>query len=139
MNIYVNMKLAGKRKAVLNKVLYELGEGISTLEELLTAFVKAEVEKYNQKETDCQVIAYLTNQEIEEQASVGKVGFGRIYSEKKANLEKAVQNAIQCFEDGLVRIFQGDVELTQLKQTVLVKEGDCFTFIRLTFLAGRLW
>lgn len=133
------MKLAGKRKAVLNKVLYELGEGISTLEELLTAFVKAEVEKYNQKETDCQVIAYLTNQEIEEQASVGKVGFGRIYSEKKANLEKAVQNAIQCFEDGLVRIFQGDVELTQLKQTVLVKEGDCFTFIRLTFLAGRLW
>lgn len=139
MNIYVNMKLAGKRKEVLNKVLYELGEGISTLEELLTAFVKAEVEKYNQKETDCQVIAYLTNQEIEEQASVGKVGFGRIYSEKKANLEKAVQNAIQCFEDGLVRIFQGDVELTQLKQTVQVKEGDCFTFIRLTFLAGRLW
>lgn len=139
MNIYVNMKLAGKRKAVLNKVLYELGEGISTLEELLTAFVKAEVEKYNQKETDCQVIAYLTNREIEEQASVGKVGFGRIYSEKKANLEKAVQNAIQCFEDGLVRIFQGDVELTQLKQTVQVKEGDCFTFIRLTFLAGRLW
>lgn len=139
MNIYVNMKLAGKRKEVLNKVLYELGEGISTLEELLTAFVKAEVEKYNQKETDCQVIAYLTNREIEEQASVGKVGFGRIYSEKKANLEKAVQNAIQCFEDGLVRIFQGDVELTQLKQTVQVKEGDCFTFIRLTFLAGRLW
>lgn len=139
MKVYVKLKTAGKRKPVLDKVSYEIPDGISNLEELLSAFVRIEVEKYNRKGTDIQLIPFLTAEEISEQASVGKVGFGRIYSEKKADEKKAFQNAIQCYKDGLVRVFLNDGELTDLKEPVRVKEEDCITFIRLTFLAGRLW
>lgn len=139
MKIYIQMKAAGRRKPVLDHVPYELPEEIGTLKDFLSALVKMEVERYNQKGTDVQVVPYLTKEEVEDQASLGKVGFGRIYSDKKADPGKAVENALQCFEDGLVRVFQNDEERKSLEDVVCLKEGDCFTLIRLTFLAGRLW
>lgn len=139
MKIYVKLKNAGKRKPVLDKVSYEIPKDITNLEELLSAFVRIEVEKYNQKGTDIQLIPFLTDEEIGEQASIGKVSFGRVYSEKKADEKQALQNAIQCYKDGLVRVFLNDGELTDLKEPIQVREEDCFTFIRLTFLSGRLW
>lgn len=139
MKIYIQMKAAGRRRPVLDHVPYELPEEIGTLKDFLSALVKIEVERYNQKGTDVQVVPYLTKEEVEDQASLGKVGFGRIYSDKKADPGKAVENALQCFEDGLVRVFQNDEERKSLEDAVCLKEGDCFTLIRLTFLAGRLW
>ncbi len=139
MTIYINMKAAGKRKAILEQVPYELPDGVATLRDFLTELVKTEVENYNQKGTDVQVIPYLTKEEVEEQASVGKVGFGRVYSEKQADAAKAVVNAIQCFEDGLIRVFQNETELKELNMPIELHKDDCFTLIRLTFLAGRLW
>ena len=139
MTIYINMKEAGKRKAILEQVPYELPDGVATLRDFLTELVKIEVENYNQKGTDFQVITYLTKEEVEEQASVGKVGFGRVYSEKQADAAKAVVNAIQCFEDGLIRVFQNETELKELNMPIELHKDDCFTLIRLTFLAGRLW
>lgn len=133
------MKAVGKRKPVLNCVLYEIPKEIYNLEELLSAFVRIEVDRYNQKGTDVQLLPYLTDEEINNQLTVGKVGFGRIYSEKKADGNEALKNVLQCFKDGLVRVFQNDVELTDLKQPIKLMREDCFTFIRLTFLAGRLW
>ncbi len=139
MRIYIQMKAAGKRKPVLDNVPYELPEEIGTLRDFLSALVKIEAERYNQKGTDVQVVPYLTKEEVEDQASLGKVGFGRIYSDKKADPAKAVENALQCFEDGLIRVFQNDQERKSLEEPLCPKEGDRFTLIRLTFLAGRLW
>ena len=81
----------------------------------------------------------MTAQEIVDQAESGRVGFGRIFSDKKADFEAAAENALQCFEDGLVRVFQNEDELEGLDSPIEIREGDRFTFIRLTFLAGRLW
>lgn len=139
MKIYIRIKAAGKRRPVLDNVLYELPDTISTLRELLTELVRQEVEAYNKKGTDVKMIPFLTREEVEEQAFAGKVGFGRIYSEKKADFAKAVENAIQCFSDGLVRVFQNEDELEQLDSRIEIREADCFTLIRLTFLAGRMW
>lgn len=139
MKIFIRMKSAGKRRPLLENVPYEIPEGITTLRELLTALVQIEVEKYNQKGMDVQVLPFLTEQELEEGETVGKVGFGRIYSEKKADVEKATENALQCYEDGLVRVFLNDAELTETEEKVSLQEGDHLTLIRLTFLAGRLW
>ena len=50
MRIYIQMKAAGKRKPVLDNVPYELPEEIGTLRDFLSALVKIEVERYNQKE-----------------------------------------------------------------------------------------
>lgn len=165
MRIYVQIKSAGGRKpsrtadnpfrqkhmqgtkgasgeaaeAPLNRVPCDLPDGISTLRELLTELVKTEVGRYNEKGADRQVIPFLTGEEIEEQAETGKVGFGRIYSDRKADEKKAAENACQCFSDGLVRVFRNEEELTELDAPVRLQEGDCLTLIRLTFLSGRLW
>ena len=139
MKIYICVKAAGKRKAVIDKVPYELSENITTLRDFLTELVHIEVERYNQKGTDVQIIPYLSKEEIEDKAASGKVGFGRIYSDKQADVKKAVENALQCFEDGLVRVFQNQTEVETLDTPVTLTPEDCFTLVRLTFLAGRLW
>lgn len=74
-----------------------------------------------------------------DQAARGKIGFGRRFSDKKADKQKALDNAQQSFEDGIYKVFVGDKELTDLKTAVNLQEGDVLTFIRLTMLSGRLW
>ena len=139
MQVYVRVKALGKRKDVLPPKPYELPEGIGSLRELLTAFVEAEVERYNRKDTELPLLSCLTAEEIEAQAEVGKVGFGRLWSDKKADKAKAVQTAIQAFSDGLVRVIMDDTELTDLDAPLSVPEGAVFTLIRLSFLSGRMW
>lgn len=139
MKIYVQMKTVGKKKPVFTDVPYEIGNDVKTLRELLVELVKIEVEAYIKKGTDTQLTAFLSDEEIKDQAAAGKVGFGRIYSDKKPDVSKAVENAWSCFEDGLVRVFCGEQELEELDGAIEIKDGDQFTFIRLTFLAGRLW
>lgn len=139
MQIYINMKTVGSRKPLLAKTLYEIPDSVSTVGELLKSLVEIEVERYNQRKADDKLINYLTEAQIEEQAVVGKVGFGRVYSDKKPNMEKAVENALQCYQDGLVRIFRNEQELEQPEETVHFASGDEITLIRLTFLTGRMW
>ena len=50
-----------------------------------------------------------------------------------------MENALQCFLDGLVRIFRNEEELSELDQSAGLREGDILTLIRLTFLSGRMW
>ena len=139
MKIYVKVKSTEKRRPVLEDVEYDISASISTVKEFLEEIVRIETERYNQKGTDVQVIPFLTAEEIDDRAEAGKVGFGRIFSEKRADFETAAENAVQCFEDGLVRVFQNEEELAELDRAVEIREGDRFTFMRLTFLAGRLW
>ena len=139
MDIYVRVKAIGKRKDILAPTPYTIPDGICSLRQLLTAVVQNEVAQYNSKEAEAQLIPFLTQQELEDQAKIGKVSFGTIYSDKKADPGKAVANAIQCWEDGLVRVFMDEEEITELDKTIQVSEGAVFTFMRLTFLAGSIW
>ena len=139
MQVYVRVKSLGKRKDVLPPKSYELPEGIGSLRALLTAFVEAEVDRYNSKDTEAPLLSCLTAEEIEAQSEAGKVSFGRLWSDKKADKAKAVQTALQAFADGLVRVLMDETELTELDAPLTVPEGAVFTFIRLTFLAGRMW
>ena len=139
MDIYVRVKSIGKRKDILAPTPYTIPDGICSLRQLLTAVVQKEVAQYNSKEAEAQLIPFLTQQELDDQAKIGKVSFGTIYSDKKANPDKAVTNAIQCWEDGLVRVFMDEEEITDLDKTIHVSEGAVFTFMRLTFLAGSIW
>ena len=138
MQIFVRVKTPGKRKDVLTSVPREIPP-VGSLRELLTVLVRQEVESVNRRDTEAQLTAWLTSEQIDAEAETGKVGFGRLWSDRKADTEKAVANAVQCFEDGLVRVFMGDTELTEPDAPLSVPEGAEFTFIRLTFLAGRMW
>ena len=139
MEIYIKVKALGKRKDILAPTLYTIPDDVASLRELLTAIVQKEVDLYNSKQPDTQLIPYLTQQELNDQAEAGKVSFGRIYADKKADSRKAVANALQCWEDGLVRVFMNNEELTQLDAPLVIPDGAVFTLIRLTFLAGRMW
>ena len=139
MHVYVRVKTLGKRKDVMPPKPYELPEGIGSLRELLTAFVEAEVERYNGKGPEAPLLSCLTAEEIETQSETGKVSFGRLWSDQKADKAKAVKTAIQAFDDGLVRALMDETELTELDAPLKVHEGAVFTFVRLTFLAGRMW
>ena len=139
MDIYVRVKAIGKRKDILAPTPYTIPDGICSLRQLLTAVIQKEVAQYNSKQAEAQLIPFLTQQELEDQAKIGKVSFGTIYSDKKADPGKAVANAIQCWEDGLVRVFMNDEELTDLDAKLVIEEQAIFTFMRLTFLAGSIW
>ena len=139
MDIYVRVKAIGKRKDILAPTPYTIPDGICSLRQLLTAVVQKEVAQYNSKEAEAQLIPFLTQQELEDQAKIGKVSFGTIYSDKKADPAKAVANAIACWEDGLVRVFVNEEELTDLDAPLNLGEQAVLTFLRLTFLAGSLW
>ena len=134
MDIYVRIKAIGKRKDILAPVLYTIPDETVSLRQLLTAIVQKEVTDYNNKEMNVQVVPFLTQEEVYNQAQSGKVSFGTIYSEKKADADKAVSNAIQCWEDGLVRVFMNEEELRELDASLFIPEDAVFTFIRLTFL-----
>ena len=59
--------------------------------------------------------------------------------EKEADFQKAADNAIQCFEDGIYRIFLDERPLESLEEEIRVTDENTFTFVRLTMLTGRLW
>jgi len=139
MDVYIKLKSAGKRRPVLDNTPYTLPDGITSLRQLIETVVRQEVDKYNDRGAENMLAAFLTETEIKDKSTVGKVGFGRLYSDKTANPEKAIKTALQGFDDGLFRVMVGDKESTELDAPLDIHENDTLTFIRLTFLAGRLW
>jgi hypothetical protein len=139
MNVFIKLKSAGKRRLVPGIAPYNLPDGISSLRQIIEAVVRQEVERYNSRGEGNMLVPFLTETEITEQSTVGKVGFGRLYSSKKADAEESIKIAAQGFEDGLFRVTINDLEATELDAPLILRENDTLTFIRLTFLAGRLW
>jgi ATP-dependent exoDNAse (exonuclease V) alpha subunit len=138
MQITFKAKQAGKKHALIeNKIIEidEIGE-FATLATLLKAIVKQQVTEYNNKTAEKNLLPFLAKDEIAGQAETGKVGFGAIYNENKANLITAQETALQAFEDGMFAVFADDDEIQKLDEIVNLNKTNVFTFIRLTFLAG---
>lgn len=134
--IYVRMKKLGKQRAAdLQPVPYELDKRPESVRELLTALTILGVKQYNARKDEGKILAYLTREEIAEQASRGKIAFG-LRGGEDASENQAVENTIQCFEDGIYRVFAGETELTALSDAIPWTDDIVFTFIRLTMLSG---
>ena len=134
--IYVRMKKAGRQKGRgIQAVPLILEEKPKTVRGLVTYLTRLGVKEYNGRKDEGQVLSFLTKEEIEDQAERGKISFG-LRGGKDASEEDAVENAIQCFEDGIYRVFAGEEELTGLEDAVPWKEDLVFTLIRLTMLSG---
>ena len=138
MKVFVRIKSLKKRKSTELRS-YELSEGIGTVRGLIAAFVHAEVERFNDKDMELPLLALMSAEEIDNNAKAGKVAFGRLWSDNKADEARAVEAAFAAFDDGLFRVLMDDEELKELDHPVKITEGTVFTFIRLTFLAGRMW
>ena len=139
MKIFVNVKQIGKRKNKIDKKKYEISEKITTVKELLTEFVTINVNEFNNGFTENDIVPYLTDEKINDLSDAGKISFGVDYNGQKQDLEKAVENELQSYEDGIYRIFVNDAEVGEIDCEINLKENDELTFVRLTMLAGRMW
>lgn len=144
MEIKVTVKQLGKKHPVLSEQKIEIAYKDSniSLENLLKLIVQQQVDAFNAKsfeleDEDCGKIPQDSYLNI--LTDTGKVGFGSIYNLKKADVQKAQENAIQAFEDGMFAVFYNDEQLEDLTQTIDLSLQHPFTFIRLTFLAGSYW
>ena len=139
MKIYVNIKQIGKRKNKIDKKEYEIKGKIETVKDLLIEFVTINVKEFNEGLTENDVVPYLTDEKINDLSDAGKISFGVDYNGQKQDLEKAVENALQSYEDGIYRVFVNDGELGKINDKLDLQENDELTFVRLTMLAGRMW
>ena len=139
MKVFVNVKQIGKRKNKIDKKKYEISEKITTVKELLTEFVTINVNEFNNGFTENDIVPYLTDKKINDLSDAGKISFGVDYNEQKQDLEKAIENALQSYEDGIYRVFVNDEEMGEIDCEINLKENDELTFVRLTMLAGRMW
>ena len=78
----------------------------------------------------------MTKDEIDDLSQVGKIGFGIPFGSRQADLQDALDTAIQGFEDGLYRFFVGEQEIESLDAPLHVQEEDTITIIRLVMLTG---
>ncbi|MEX6494147.1 hypothetical protein [Fusobacterium animalis] len=137
MKIIINVK-GLSRKKVIHQEEMELKNKISTTKDLIAELVKINVEKFNKKIDDKNILSIITNENIAKAARIGKIG-DEVHGDKKANLEKALDTAYLAFEDGLYCIFINDEQSEKLDDSLNLKDGDILTLIRLTMLAGRMW
>lgn len=134
--IYVRMKKLGRSKSRdLKPVPFSLNEKPQTVRELLTGLTELLVREYNERKDEGELLSFLTKEEIADQAGRGKISFG-LRGGKEADIEKAAENTLQCFEDGIYRVFAGEKEMTALTETISWTNDLVFTFVRLTMLSG---
>ncbi len=134
--IYARMKRIGKQKArELAPVPFVLDEKPKTVRQLILALTELGVRDYNARREEERILTWLTKEQIEGKAAEGKISFGMRGGED-ASAEQAAANALQCFEDGIYRIFAGEDEMKKLDESIPWSDDLVFTFIRLTMLAG---
>lgn len=144
MEIKITVKQLGKKHPVLSEQKIEIAYEDSniSLENLLELIVQQQVDAFNAKSFELEDEDYVKipqDSYLNILTDTGKVGFGSIYNLKKADVQKAQENAIQAFEDGMFAVFYNDEQLEDLTQTIDLSLQHPFTFIRLTFLAGSYW
>lgn len=137
MKIIINVKGLSRKKVIYQEEV-ELKNKISTTKDLITELVKINVEKFNKKIDERDILSIMTNENIAKAARIGKIG-DEVHGDKKANLKKALDTAYLAFEDGLYCIFINDEQTEKLDDSLNLKDGDILTLIRLTMLAGRMW
>ena len=139
MRLAVTVKSIGKRKSALSRIPVELAQKPQTLRELIEALVEWNIRGLVEKQQKISLVPYLTEGEVIEQAENGKVGFGATYNDAQPDVQKAMDTAIQAFEDGLYRVFISDEEAEALETPLSLKDEDEVVLIRFTMLAGSLW
>ena len=110
-----------------------------SVEEFLSETVRQNVKEYNDRKDAGEILRLFSVERLEEMAESGKVSYGSVIDDRRAEEAEAVRTALQCFEDGMVALFADGARYSELVQVIPLREGSEVTFVRLTFLAGRMW
>jgi len=150
MKISVKVKGIGARRPALSVLVFEIADGIGTAEDLIEDVVRRSVRAFNNREADAPIFRFLTAEEIEDAAGFGKVGFGDRKDDRAQDEEKAVENALQSYRDGLFKMILDGKDVISAAAGLPLKaeapstpialcEGAEVLFVRLAMLSGRLW
>jgi len=137
MTVFLKIKALSKRKPLIERVPFDIDEPVSTSNELVAFIVRRNVDAYNKKAVDAPLFPYLTDVLLNGNVS-GKIGFNDRKNENPQDPDRAVENALTCFGDGIFRLFINDTE-AGFDEPIQLTDGDEITFIRLAMLAGRIW
>jgi len=96
MEIKVSVKQLGKKRPIVSQKTIEIEALPSSpnLQHLIKAVVKQQVYVFNQKLEEKPLIPFLLKEDIDQNTKKGKVGFGSIYNDKKADDQAAIANAL---------------------------------------------
>lgn len=142
MKIHFSIKRLGKKRPFITRKAIDIAGNYNqpyALQTILIQIVTQQVAEFNQKREEKSLFTFFKEDAIAEEAETGKVKFGTIYNDEKAQLDKAIETVLLAFEDGLIAVFVNDEQVEDLSQVVTVTEDSLFSFVRLTFLAGRSW
>ncbi len=137
--IYVELKHVRNLAKSVKAHPFPLEKAPHTLRELIEESVRTCIQVYRRRADGANNPSPLTDEQWDEMKEIGKFAFGVHYNDREVDEAKAVETAIEAFKDGLVRIFKGSAELTELDGVIDVSDGDTFTFVRLTMLTGLIW
>ena len=137
--IYVALKHMGNVTKKVKEYPFVLSRTPRTLRELIEESVKSCINAYKARANSEKNPTPFTDEQFDGMHEIGKFAFGVHYNENAIDEAKAVETALGAVTDGLVRIFQGNEELTDPDAEIETDEGEVFTFVRLTMLSGRMW
>lgn len=132
MEILVQRKSLGRSRK-LEQMAYELPEKPNTLRELLTMLVQIEVATYNE---GTPLLTFITEDQQQDLEATGYVKFSPIAERPDVDNSQAIDTMLQAFEDGLFKVLQGSDVYSTLDEEIHWST-EPWTFIKLTFLAGR--
>lgn len=137
--IYVAVKCMGNITKKVKSCPLVLEYVPNTLRELIEEAVKSCVSAYEQRAKSGNAPSPHTQEQLEAMENIGKLAFGVHYNKNKIDIKEAIKTATDALSDGLVRVFCGNDELTDLDAEIAINEREVFTFVRLTMLSGRMW
>ncbi|MEP0214261.1 MAG: hypothetical protein ABJD66_13645 [Cellulophaga sp.] len=133
----LQLKKLGKKK--VKQIPLTLDATPNNLQELLVGCVKNQVEAFNKKRLEVNVVGFLSPTEIQDQAQSGKVDFGDLANKDLAVEQDAIDNVLLAFKDGLFVVFVDGDEVTSLDTPLQLTKDSVVAFIRMTFLVGTYW
>jgi hypothetical protein len=108
-----------------------------TLRSVITHLVHEEVAAFHRRQEERKLIRVLTQRQIDEAATLGKVHSGGDTEDRQpADAESAVATACQAFEDGLFLAIVDGEEVRELDRRLPLRDDSRLAFVRLTLLAG---
>lgn len=138
MYVKVTLKQLGKKKNKFQAVPFELEHSPANVKELIRECVHTCVKEYRARAAG-RTGNPMTEAEIEAKKEIGKIAFDIHYNERQVDEQKAVDTALQAYEDGLFRMFLNDEELGDTGQELHLMEEDVLTLVRLTMLSGSMF
>jgi hypothetical protein len=107
-----------------------------TLRQLITRVVLKEVEAFKQRQDERRLVRILTERQIEEGLTKGRVDSGGRELHQDVNPGDAVATALQAFEDGIYLVILDGEEQRDLDREVHLQPDSRLVFVRLVMLAG---